>query len=132
MTDPATSQPAPLRVLVVDADDRIRESLAGLLKIGGRCAVVGSAGGPDDAIAKAAAMHPDVVLIDPRLPALAGGLAIIACLREAAPGVRVLVFNGSDAPDSRSSDAADAHIKKTFRPHELIDAVVAAARPTVA
>jgi DNA-binding NarL/FixJ family response regulator len=132
MTDSTTSQPAPLRILVVDADDRIRESLAGLLKIGGRCAVVGSAGGPDDAIAKAAAMRPDVVLLDPRLPAMEGGLAIIACLREASPGVRVLAFNWSDAPDSPRSVGADAYIKKTFRPHELIDAVIAAARPTVA
>ena len=33
MTDPAAA-PAPLRVLLVDPDDRVRESLAGLLRIG--------------------------------------------------------------------------------------------------
>ena len=36
----------PLRVLVVDADERVRESLTGLLAIGGRVLVVGGAGQP--------------------------------------------------------------------------------------
>jgi DNA-binding NarL/FixJ family response regulator len=132
MTETAM-QPGPLRVLVVDQDDRIRESLAGLLCIGGRCVVVGSAGGPDDAIAAAAAMQPDVVLLDPRLPAMDGGRAVITCLREAVPGVRVIVLV---QPPTIGGDplfsGADAHIKKTFRPQELIDAVIAAARLSVA
>ena len=40
----------PLRVLVVDADDRVRESLTGLLAIGGRVVVVGGAGLPGPAL----------------------------------------------------------------------------------
>jgi two-component system nitrate/nitrite response regulator NarL len=130
MTDAATRQPPPLRVLVVDPDDCIRETLAGLLCIDGQCAVVGTAGGADEAIAVAAAMRPDVVVLDPRIPAMEGGRAIIDCLREAVPGVRVLVLNWSDALSGAGE--ADGYIKKTFRPHELIDAVVAAARTSVA
>ena len=49
MTQP-TAAPAPVRVLVVDADDRIRESLARLLPIGGRCLVVATAGQLDGAL----------------------------------------------------------------------------------
>jgi DNA-binding NarL/FixJ family response regulator len=61
------------------------------------------------------------------------GRTIINCLREVAPGVRVLVLNWADTvADSMSAGVADAYIKKTFRPHELIDAVVAAARSSVA
>ena len=132
MTDPAP-QPAPLRVLVVDPDERIRESLAGILRIGGRCAVVGVCGASDEAVALAAAVRPDAVLIDPRLPAMAGGRAIIACLREVAPGTRILVLDWSDPTAAPSrAEGADAHIKKTFRPQELIDAVVTAARSSVA
>jgi two-component system nitrate/nitrite response regulator NarL len=130
MTDAATRQPPPLRVLVVDPDDCIRETLAGLLCIDGQCAVVGTAGGADEAIAVAVAMRPDVVVLDPRIPAMEGGRAIIDCLREAVPGVRVLVLNWSDALSGAGE--ADGYIKKTFRPHELIDAVVAAARTSVA
>jgi DNA-binding NarL/FixJ family response regulator len=133
MTDPTTPQPAPLRVLVVDPDDRIRETLAGLLCIDGQCAVVGTAAGADDAIAVAVAMRPDVVLLDPRIPAMDGGRAIISCLREAVPGVRVLVLNWSEAAGGgQPAGDADAYIRKTFRPHELIDAVAAAARTSIA
>jgi DNA-binding NarL/FixJ family response regulator len=124
--------PAPLRILVVDPDDRIRETLAALLCIDGQCAVVGSAGTADAAVALAASFRPDVVVLDPRIPAMDGGRAIIICLREAAPGVRILVLNWSTASDGGDpAAAADAYIKKTFRPHELIDAVVAAARTSV-
>jgi two-component system nitrate/nitrite response regulator NarL len=133
MTDPTTPQPAPVRVLVVDPDDRIRETLAGLLCIDGQCAVVGTAAGADDAIAVAVAMRPDVVLLDPRIPAMDGGRAIISCLREAVPGVRVLVLNWSEAAGGgQPAGDADAYMRKTFRPHELIDAVVAAARTSIA
>ena len=132
MTEPATPQSARFRVLVVDPDDRIRETLAGLLCIDGQCAVVGTAGSADDAIAVAVATRPDVVLLDPRIPALDGGRAIISCLREAVPGVRVLVLNRSDGAGGVPTRDADAYIKKTFRPHELIDAVVAASRTSVA
>ena len=132
MTTP-TPASAALRILVVDSDDRIRESLSRILRIGGLCAVVGGAGCADDAVAMAAAMRPDAVLLDPRLPAVDGDRAIVASLREAVPGVRVLVLNWQEAGDgSRQADGPDAYIKKTFRPHELIDAVVAAARPSVA
>jgi DNA-binding NarL/FixJ family response regulator len=133
MTDPAPIEAVPLRVLVVDQDDRIRATLARLLCIDGQCAVVGNAGGTDDAIDVATDMQPDVILLDPRLPAMAGGRSIIPSLREAAPGVRILVLNLSGPTDGSSpADGADAYIKKTFRPHELIDAVVAAARTSVA
>ena len=42
--------------------------------------------------------------------------------RAVAPGARVLVLNWSDTADLTSG--ADAYARKTFRPHELIDAVV--------
>ena len=71
MTDPAAA-PAPLRVLLVDPDDRVRESLAGLLRIGAKCLVIGSAGTADGAVLLAAETAPDVVVVDPRLPGIDG------------------------------------------------------------
>jgi DNA-binding NarL/FixJ family response regulator len=132
MTHPAATGPIPLRVLVVDPDDRIRESITRLLPIGGRCAVVGSAGGTLEAIDLAAALVPEVAVIDARLDnACAEGF--IPRLRATVPGIRVLVLNWSDAAEPAPSLAgADAYIRKTFRPHELIDAVISAARVTAA
>jgi DNA-binding NarL/FixJ family response regulator len=120
----------PLKVLVVDADERVRESLAGLLGIGRRCVVVGSAGRPDSALALIAANPPDVIVVDPRLPEVAAGQAFIARARELAPSVRVLAMSWSDVLEHEGiSCGADAFIRKTFRPRELVDAVLAAGRP---
>ena len=121
MSDPAPKQ-APLRVLLVDPDDRVRESLAGLLGIGQRCLVVGTAGTADAAVRLAAELEPEVVVVDPRVPG-EGPAALIAEVRQAAPQARVLVLNWSDTADL--SSGADAYTRKTFRPQELIDAVVA-------
>jgi DNA-binding NarL/FixJ family response regulator len=120
---PISRDPQP-RVLVVDPDERIRESLAGLLGIGDRCIVVGSAGHPTLALAMIAADLPDVVVLDPRLPDLNDGRAFIARLREIAPEVRIVVM-GADL--EQSLDGVDAVIRKTYRPRELIEAICRAA-----
>jgi DNA-binding NarL/FixJ family response regulator len=133
MTEPTQAAPVPLRVLVVDADDRIRESLTRLLPIGGRCLVVGSAGQTDQALALATSMSPEVVVIDSRIPNVTASQTFVARLRSIVPGVRIVVLTWSDADGAPASlPGADAYIKKTFRPQELIDAVVNAARRTVA
>jgi DNA-binding NarL/FixJ family response regulator len=119
----------PLKVLVVDADERVRESLAGLLGIGRRCVVVGSAGRPDTALALIAADPPDVIVVDPRLPEVDSGQAFIARVREVSPSVRVLVMSWShDLEHGAIVDGADAFVRKTYRPRELVDAVLAAGR----
>ena len=133
MTEPTNATTAPLRVLVVDCDDQIRESLARLLPIGGRCLVVGSAGQPDRALDLAAAMSPDVAVVDSRVPGLTIDRNFVDCLRSVAPEVRIVVLNWSDTNGSQTGlPGADVYIRKTFRPQELIDAVVDAARRTVA
>jgi DNA-binding NarL/FixJ family response regulator len=117
------------RVLVVDADARTRESLTGLLGIGRRVAVVGSAGDPARALELAAALEPDVVVVDPRLPEVAVGRTFIARLRELQPDCRVLVMSGSSGSSDGSLPLdADAYVRKTFRVHELVDAVLACDR----
>lgn len=125
MTQATPNPPSPQpRVLVVDPDERIRESLAGLLGIGRRCVVVGSAGHPSSALALIASDLPDVVVLEPRLPDLDDGRAFITRLREIAPGIRIVVM-GVDL--GQSLDGVDAVIRKTYRPRELIEAICRAA-----
>lgn len=119
-----------LRVLVVDADDRVRESLAGLLAIGDRVQVVGTSGQAAAVLDLVAATRPDVVIIDPRLPDVDTGSALITRLRTAAPETQVLAMSWSDALDTLRVDCgADGCIRKTFRPSELVGAIFAALRP---
>ena len=121
----------PLRVLVVDADDRVRESLTGLLAIGGQCMVVASAGQVGPALDLAFDHEPDVVVVDPRLPEVDGGIAFIARLRANLPSVRILAMSWSDSLESGVLESgADGFVRKTFRQSELIAAIVAAGRST--
>jgi DNA-binding NarL/FixJ family response regulator len=129
---PDPERPASLRVVVIDADDRVRESLAGLLCIGGRLAVVGSAGQAGPAIEIVTATRPDIVIVDPRLPEVGSGLTLIGRIRAEAPGVRILVMAGPDAVEQADlMRAADGFVRKTFRPNDLVAAVVAVAVPLV-
>jgi DNA-binding NarL/FixJ family response regulator len=133
MTQLDSTPPAPCRVLVVDQDDRIRESLSRLIRIGGRCLVVGTTGDPDEAIALSSSINPDVVMVDYRLTVERADGHFVDDLRAAAPGSRIIVLNWSDAAGpADATTRADAYIRKTFRPHELIDAVINAARTPVA
>ena len=123
-------QPAHVRVVLVDADDRVRESLCGLLCIGDRLEVVGSTGQTGQALDLVTETHPDIVVIDPRLPELDGGLSFIDRLRVIAPDVRVLVMSGADPTEHADLvAAADGYVRKTFRPSDLVAAVIAAAVP---
>jgi DNA-binding NarL/FixJ family response regulator len=132
MLDALPSEP-PLRVVIVDADDRTRESLMGLLSIGDRLTVVGAAGQPASALDLVATAQPDVVVVDPRLPEVDSGIAFIGRLRAVAPGVRILAMSWSDSLEHAAmTGGADGFIRKTFRPAELVAAIVAAGRPSAA
>ena len=105
----------------------MRDSLAGMLAIGDRVTVVGTAGDADEAIVQAARTRPDVVIVDPRLPEARDCDAFIADLRTHVPGVRVVCMAPADLLDGTDEVHADAFVRKTFRPTELVTAILAAA-----
>lgn len=120
--------PEPLRVVVVDADDRVRESLSRLLCIGDRIEVVGMAGEANPALDVVRATHPDVVVVDPRLPEVDGGMAFLRQVRGIAPDARLLVMTGADIPGlAEVRPLADGVVRKTFRATELLTAILRAA-----
>ena len=120
--------PEPLRVVVVDADDRVRESLSRLLCIGDRIEVVGMAGEANPALDVVRATHPDVVVVDPRLPEVDGGMAFLREVRGIAPDARLLVMTGADVPGlAEVQPLADGVVRKTFRATELLTAILRAA-----
>ena len=74
-------------------------------------------------------IEPDVVIVDPRLPEVDGGIAFITRSAAQLPGVRILAMSWSDSLESAALDSgADGFVRKTFRPTELVAAIVAAGR----
>lgn len=118
------SDPAVLRILVVDADDRTRESIVGILGIRQRFEVVGSAAHIGDAIALVRTARPDLVILDPRLPEVSGGLTLIRRIHAIDPGIRILAVGWSpDLEHQAITAGADCFVRKTFKPGDLAAAV---------
>ncbi|MFL5713889.1 MAG: hypothetical protein ACJ769_04410, partial [Chloroflexota bacterium] len=66
----------------------------------------------------------------PRLPDLEKAPSFIERVRAAVPGVHVLVLSAADpATQPEVAAAADGFVRKTFRPNDLVSAVLAAAVP---
>ena len=86
--------PGPVRVVLVEDNESFRETLELLFGLRDEIDVVGSVGTGDEAPEVVAALRPDVVLMDYRMPGLDGAQATRAVLA-AAPGVRVVCLTAS-------------------------------------
>ncbi|WP_281367929.1 response regulator transcription factor [Nonomuraea typhae] len=91
-----------MRVLVVDDQQVMREGLVALLDLVDGIDVVGSAGNGEEALRLVAALAPDVVLMDLRMPVL-DGVEATRRITRAHPGVAVLVLTTYDDDESVSS-----------------------------
>jgi DNA-binding NarL/FixJ family response regulator len=124
---------ADRRIVVVDADHRVRDSFAGLIALAGGVDVVATTGQPAEAMKAVRRSRPDVVVLDPRLPELEEGLALIAAIHRVRPEVRVLVLGWSGDHEQMAMDAgADGFICKSADPVTLVEAVLAVALHPVA
>ena len=81
----------PIRVLIADDQRVVREGLSMLVALIDDVEVVAMASDGAEAVRLAEAHHPDVVLMDLRMPDL-DGIAATARLREQLPAARVLVL----------------------------------------
>ena len=86
-----TAGQAPIRVLAVDDQRVVREGLALLLSLLPGVEVAGTAADGEEALALAAKLKPDVILMDLRMPGI-GGVEATRRLRAADPSVSVIVL----------------------------------------
>jgi DNA-binding NarL/FixJ family response regulator len=88
---------APVRVVVADDHPIVRAGIVGLLETADGIEVVGEAADGAQAVELAATEHPDLVLMDLRMPVLGGAAATRRIV--AAGGTRVLVLTTYDTDD---------------------------------
>jgi DNA-binding NarL/FixJ family response regulator len=84
-----------VKVLVVDDQRLVREGIASLLSIQEGISVVGTAVDGQEAVEKALALSPDVVLMDVRMPVL-DGIAATLQIRSKLQGCQVLMLTTFD------------------------------------
>jgi DNA-binding NarL/FixJ family response regulator len=85
----------PIRLMLVDDHPVVRDGLHGVFAADEDFEVVAEAGDGQEALARAARVEVDVVLLDLRMPRM-GGVETIRALATQAPDVRVLVLTTFD------------------------------------
>lgn len=122
--------PVPIRLLIVDDHPVVRDGLRGMFAGEPDFEVVGEAANGKEAIARAQTSHPDVVLMDLRMPEM-DGVSAIRAMSAGGIGARVLVLTTYDT-DSDVLTAIEAgatgYLLKDAPRQELLRAVRAAAR----
>jgi DNA-binding NarL/FixJ family response regulator len=128
-----TPRPVPPdapRVVIVDADRRVQQSLSDLLGLTGQVSVVGRAGDVRAALEEVERARPDVVLVDPRLPDLDAGIALIAGMSRAWPSLRIVLTGWGDTQGhARLHATPTSYVSKGGSPEEFVTAIVEACCP---
>jgi DNA-binding NarL/FixJ family response regulator len=131
-----TTATPPVRLLVCDDHIVVRAGLLALLGSAPDIDVVGEAGTGEEAIALAAKLAPDVVLMDLQLGEGMDGVEATRTITSASntptpppPHVLVLTTYDTDADITRAIEAgATGYLLKAERPEELFAAIHAAAQ----
>ena len=116
---------APIRIVLVDDHEMVRKGLRAFLDLEKGLLIVGEAGTMAEAVALVERLHPQMVLLDVKLPD-ASGMEACGRLLAVAPQLRVLVLT-SYAEDATVVAAvqsgAHGYVLKDVRTDDLIRAI---------
>jgi DNA-binding NarL/FixJ family response regulator len=115
-----------IRVLLVDDQALVRAGFRMILEAEPDLVVAGEAADGEEAVAQATACHPDVVLMDVRMPGVDGIEAARRILRGRDDGLRVIMLTTFDM-DEYVYDAlragASGFLLKDVPPEQLVDGI---------
>ncbi|UCC64901.1 MAG: response regulator transcription factor, partial [Anaerolineae bacterium] len=117
--------PEPIRVLLVDDQQLMREGLRILLELEPDLQIVGEAGDGQAALEVYANLQPDVVLMDVRMPGM-DGVEATWRLRERWPKARVIILTTFDDDEyvfEGLRAGAQGYLLKDVSGHDLAEAV---------
>jgi two-component system, NarL family, response regulator len=98
-----------IRVVVIDDHPVVRDGLASMIECQDDMELVGEGGTAHEAIALFESLHPDILLLDLKLPDF-DGVAVIEKIRSRYPGARIIVLT-TYAGDIQASRALKAGAK---------------------
>lgn len=110
-----------MRVLIVDDHPLFRDGIASLLTVSGYD-VVGQIGDGETAVAQAAALKPDIIMLDIRMPGI-NGIETLRQIKAQLPQVKIVMLTASES-DSHIMEAvkagASGYILKSANADELL------------
>jgi DNA-binding NarL/FixJ family response regulator len=90
-----TETPEPVKVMVVDDQQLMRDGISSLLSIQDGIEMIGTASDGQEAIEQALALQPDVILMDVRMPVM-NGITATEKIRQQLPSCQVLMLTTFD------------------------------------
>jgi DNA-binding NarL/FixJ family response regulator len=109
-----------IRVLVVDSDRRVRQSLCGLIDLADGMEIAGAAADATSALAGLADGPVDLVLLDPRLPEFEHGKALVGAIAHGWPETAIVALYWPDDRDASERRTVTV-VPSSVQPDSLVD-----------
>jgi DNA-binding NarL/FixJ family response regulator len=108
-----------IKVLLADDNARLRDSLANFLGLWGGMEIVGTAANGDEAVERCSELHPDVVLMDLRMPG-SDGISATRVIHEQYPDIQVIALTSGFLAEAAG---AAEYLFKTSSVYTIIDTI---------
>jgi len=120
----------PIRILLVDDQPLFRRAIATLIGEQPEFTVVGEAADGLEAIEKAHALAPDLIVMDVEMPVM-NGVEAVRILRDQLPSIKIVVLTVSESEDyllDAIRFGAHGYLLKDLRPEQLYELLRAVMR----